>query len=112
MVAPQKTLTPPNSHAKPEPAKAESSKAEARSLAAKSPERPPEKAPEAKTPVKGSPEKIPPADPKAARVASQKVAALDSALSTIEKAYGKGSIMRLGQQASIEIAGISTGSLS
>lgn len=39
--------------------------------------------------------------------------ALDSALSQIEKAFGKGSIMRLGQQESaVEVEAISTGSLS
>ena len=39
--------------------------------------------------------------------------ALDSALSQIEKAFGKGSIMRLGQQESaVEVDAISTGSLS
>ncbi|MDP1723404.1 MAG: recombinase RecA [Alphaproteobacteria bacterium] len=39
--------------------------------------------------------------------------ALDSALSQIEKAFGKGSIMRLGQQESaVDVDAISTGSLS
>lgn len=38
--------------------------------------------------------------------------ALDSALSQIEKAFGKGSIMRLGKQEAIEIDAISTGSIS
>ncbi len=37
--------------------------------------------------------------------------ALDAALSQIEKAYGKGSIMRLGDDNAVEIASISTGSL-
>ena len=37
--------------------------------------------------------------------------ALDAALSQIEKAYGKGSIMRLGDDNAVEIAAISTGSL-
>ena len=37
--------------------------------------------------------------------------ALDAALSQIEKAYGKGSIMRLGDDTAVEIASISTGSL-
>ncbi len=37
--------------------------------------------------------------------------ALDAALSQIEKAYGKGSIMRLGDNNAVEIAAISTGSL-
>lgn len=38
--------------------------------------------------------------------------ALETALSQIEKAYGKGSIWKLGQKPSIEIESISTGSLS
>ncbi len=37
--------------------------------------------------------------------------ALDAALSQIEKAYGKGSIMRLGDDNAVEIASVSTGSL-
>tara|TARA_R110002110_G_scaffold284986_1_gene499057 strand:+ start:34135 stop:35271 length:1137 start_codon:yes stop_codon:yes gene_type:complete len=37
--------------------------------------------------------------------------ALDAALGQIEKAYGKGSIMRLGDDNAVEIASISTGSL-
>ncbi|UCD95112.1 MAG: hypothetical protein JSU69_03420, partial [Candidatus Zixiibacteriota bacterium] len=37
--------------------------------------------------------------------------ALDSALNQIEKSFGKGSIMRLGDQAVMEIAVIPTGSL-
>lgn len=37
--------------------------------------------------------------------------ALDAALSQIERAFGKGSIMRLGQQETLDIATISTGSL-
>ena len=37
--------------------------------------------------------------------------ALDAALSQIEKAYGKGSIMRLGDDNAVEIASTSTGSL-
>jgi recombination protein RecA len=37
--------------------------------------------------------------------------ALETALSQIEKAYGKGSIMRMGQQESLEIEAISTGSI-
>ena len=44
--------------------------------------------------------------------AAQRTQALDLALSTIEKAYGRGSIMRLGKAGIIEIQGISTGSLS
>ena len=37
--------------------------------------------------------------------------ALDAALSQIEKAYGKGAIMRLGDDNAVEIASVSTGSL-
>jgi recombination protein RecA len=40
-----------------------------------------------------------------------KTKALDAALSQIERAFGKGSIMRLGQQKALEIETISTGSL-
>lgn len=41
----------------------------------------------------------------------EKDKALDAALSQIEKAFGKGSIMRLGQSTNIDIEAISTGSL-
>jgi len=37
--------------------------------------------------------------------------ALEAALSQIERSFGKGSIMRLGQQDSLDIEAISTGSL-
>lgn len=37
--------------------------------------------------------------------------ALDSALSQIEKAYGKGSIMKLGEQSALKVEAISTGSI-
>lgn len=40
-----------------------------------------------------------------------KTKALDAALSQIERSFGKGSIMRLGQQEAVQIAAISTGSL-
>jgi recombination protein RecA len=40
-----------------------------------------------------------------------KTKALETALAQIEKAYGKGSIMRMGQQGSLEIEAISTGSI-
>ncbi len=40
-----------------------------------------------------------------------KTKALDAALSQIERAFGKGSIMRLGQQKALEIETIPTGSL-
>jgi recombination protein RecA len=46
------------------------------------------------------------------RAKAQKSQALDFALTQIEKQYGKGTIMRLGQQGIVEVAGISTGSLS
>lgn len=42
----------------------------------------------------------------------EKQRALDSALSQIEKAFGKGSIMRLGKQEAVEIDAIPTGSVS
>ena len=41
----------------------------------------------------------------------EKDKALDAALSQIERAFGKGSIMRLGQSTNIDIEAISTGSL-
>ncbi len=41
----------------------------------------------------------------------EKDKALDAALTQIERAFGKGSIMRLGQQSNIDIEAISTGSL-
>ena len=41
-----------------------------------------------------------------------KTKALDAALSQIERAFGKGSIMRLGQQKAMEIETVPTGSLS
>ena len=43
---------------------------------------------------------------------AQKTQALDYALGQIEKQFGKGTIMRLGQRGRVEIQGISTGSLS
>jgi recombination protein RecA len=47
-----------------------------------------------------------------AKKAAQKTLALDQALTSIEKAYGRGSIMRLGKAGVVEIQGISTSSLS
>lgn len=41
-----------------------------------------------------------------------KTKALDAALSQIERAFGKGSIMRMGQGQAVEIQSVSTGSLS
>ena len=37
--------------------------------------------------------------------------ALDAALAQIERAFGKGSVMKLGQREALDIEGISTGSL-
>lgn len=45
------------------------------------------------------------------RYKMEKDKALDAALSQIERAFGKGSIMRLGQDTKIDIEAISTGSL-
>jgi recombination protein RecA len=46
------------------------------------------------------------------KAAAQKTQALDYALGQIEKAYGKGTIMRLGHQGIAEVQGVSTGSIS
>ena len=43
---------------------------------------------------------------------AEKVKALDVAMSQIEQAYGKGSIMKLGQRGVMDVESISTGSLS
>jgi recombination protein RecA len=48
-------------------------------------------------------------DPKARAAQTE---ALDDAILNIEKAYGKGAIMRMGQQPVVPVAGISTGSLT
>ncbi|MDR3314158.1 MAG: recombinase RecA [Oscillospiraceae bacterium] len=45
-------------------------------------------------------------------MATDKKKALETALAQIEKAYGKGSIMRLGENAGMQVASISTGSLA
>ena len=42
----------------------------------------------------------------------QKIKALEATLGNIEKAYGKGSIMKLGDEVVDEVASISTGSIS
>ena len=42
---------------------------------------------------------------------SDKAAALDAALSQIDRAFGKGSVMKLGQKTAMDIESISTGSL-
>ena len=44
--------------------------------------------------------------------ASDKKKALETAMSQIEKAYGKGSIMRLGENVGVVVEAIPTGSLS
>jgi len=44
-------------------------------------------------------------------VDSNKAAALDAALSQIDRAFGKGSVMKLGQKATMDVEAISTGSL-
>ena len=41
----------------------------------------------------------------------EKDKALDAAISQIERSFGKGSIMRMGQSANVDIEAISTGSL-
>ena len=41
----------------------------------------------------------------------EKDKALDAAISQIERAFGKGSIMRMGQSSNVDIEAISTGSL-
>ena len=45
-------------------------------------------------------------------MADQKNQALTAALGQIEKAFGKGAIMRMGDETKIPVAAISTGSLS
>ncbi len=42
---------------------------------------------------------------------SQKAAALEAALSQIDRAFGKGSVMKLGQKESMDVEAISTGSI-
>lgn len=46
------------------------------------------------------------------RIAEQKKEALQIALAKVEKKYGKGSVMRLGENARMEVSSVSTGSLS
>ena len=48
----------------------------------------------------------------AAPVVSDKKKALETAMQQIEKMYGKGSIMRLGENAGVVVDAIPTGSLS
>ena len=45
-------------------------------------------------------------------MADQRKAALDKALQKIEKNFGKGSIMRMGDAADMKIATVSSGSLA
>ena len=45
-------------------------------------------------------------------MAEDKHKALETALAQIEKAYGKGSIMRLGQNTAMNVEAISTGSVT
>ena len=52
------------------------------------------------------------ADAKAAPSAADKKAALETVLSRIERECGKGSIMRLGENASMNVSAVSTGSLT
>ena len=42
----------------------------------------------------------------------EKLKALDAAIAKIEKDYGKGSVMKLGEQTAMEVDTISTGSIS
>ena len=44
--------------------------------------------------------------------ADDKKKALETTLSQIEKAYGKGAIMKLGENASMNVSAVSTGSLT
>ncbi|MBQ4312698.1 MAG: DNA recombination/repair protein RecA, partial [Clostridia bacterium] len=43
-------------------------------------------------------------------MATDKKKALETALASIEKQYGKGAVMRLGQESSLNVEAISTGS--
>ena len=53
-----------------------------------------------------------PIDKKASNLSNEKKAALDSALKQIEKQYGAGAIMRLGENNVLKVDAISTGSLT
>ncbi len=53
-----------------------------------------------------------PADKKTSNMGSEKKAALESALKQIEKQYGAGAIMRLGENSVLKVDAISTGSLT
>ena len=43
---------------------------------------------------------------------NEKLKALDAAISKIEKDYGKGSVMKLGDKTSLDVETVSTGSIS
>ncbi len=80
------------------------------------PETGPEQAPGTAQAVMDAPQAEAP-EPKAAsrpeiKPDKEKLAALDRALSQIDKAFGKGSIMRLDEDAYLAIPGVSTGALS
>lgn len=51
------------------------------------------------------------AEDKNASVASEKQKALDAALAQIEKQFGKGAVMRLGQHSTLNVEAIPTGQL-
>jgi recombination protein RecA len=91
-------------------------------MAAKPPEKTVDKSPEKSTPdkpvpekpapEKASPEKQPPS-PETARLAAARQRDLEAAISSITKAYGEGSIMRLGDaRAQVRIEVIPTGALA
>ena len=46
------------------------------------------------------------------KINDKKKEALQIALAQVEKKYGKGSVMRLGENSRMEVSGVSTGSLS
>ncbi len=68
--------------------------------------------PEANSPMKRDSKLDAKLDAKAEEAKRGKLAALDRALATIEKAYGKGSIMKLDGDALLPIPSVSTGALS
>ncbi len=61
--------------------------------------------------TEGSPERSRRAEEKA-KVDTEKTKALEHALSQIEKQYGKGSIMKLGQDFKVDVPAITTGSIA
>ncbi len=52
------------------------------------------------------------AEKAAVKAASEKEKALETALAQIEKQFGKGAVMKLGQNVTMQVDAISTGSLS